>query len=208
MNEKIKALKKYIVDDKLHHAFRRDGKSAGLDMLAEDFRAAGLPAQARAGKTLAAFLAAETPVILPNEKIVFTRTIRDIPEYFTPAEWEEIKKTRFIHEKGEVFNLSADFERVLNEGLDSRKSTAQKLSDGATKEEKIFLQSVVDAVEAVQNLVDRYVAEAEKIGEKETAEVLRAIRGGGCKDVPSGAPTFAHFAFFNMGVGQLPQHSR
>ena len=181
MNEKIKALKKYIVDDKLHHAFRRDGKSAGLDMLAEDFRAAGLPAQARAGKTLAAFLAAETPVILPNEKIVFTRTLMDIPEYFTPAEWEEIKKTRFIHEKGEVFNLSADFERVLNEGLDSRKSTAQKLLDGATREEKIFLQSVVDAVEAVQNLVDRYVAEAEKIGEKETAEVLRAIRGGGAK---------------------------
>ena len=40
MNKRIQSLKKYIVDDRLHRAFRRDAKSAHLDELAEDFRAA------------------------------------------------------------------------------------------------------------------------------------------------------------------------
>ena len=109
MNERIQNLKQYIVVEKRHHALRRSGDSLGLNELAEDFRSAGMSAQERAGKTIVATLNAEIPVILPNEKIVFTRTLKDIPEYFTQAEWNEIKASHFICEKGEVFNLSADF---------------------------------------------------------------------------------------------------
>ena len=138
MNERIQNLKQYIVVEKRHHALRRSGYSLGLNELAEDFRSAGMSAQERAGKTIVATLNAEIPVILPNEKIVFTRTLKDIPEYFTQAEWDEIKASHFICEKGEVFNLSADYERILNEGLDARKATATKLLDGATDEEKIL----------------------------------------------------------------------
>lgn len=178
MNERIQNLKQYIVVEKRHHALRRTGASLGLNELAEDFRSAGMSAQERAGKTIVATLNAEIPVILPNEKIVFTRTLKDIPEYFTQAEWDEIKANHFICEKGEVFNLSADYERILNEGLDARKATATKLLDGATDEEKIFLNSVIVSVEALQDLIDRYALEAEKLGEQDIAQVLRAIRGG------------------------------
>ena len=178
MNERIQNLKQYIVVEKRHHALRRSGYSLGLNELAEDFRSAGMSAQERAGKTIVATLNAEIPVILPNEKIVFTRTLKDIPEYFTQAEWDEIKASHFICEKGEVFNLSADYERILNEGLDARKATATKLLDGATDEEKIFLNSVIVSVEALQDLIDRYALEAEKLGEQDIAQVLRAIRGG------------------------------
>ncbi len=178
MNERLEALKKYIVDERRHRAFRRDAKSEGLDLLAEDFRAAGLPPQARAGKMFAAFMAAERPLILPGEKIVFTRTIRDIPDYFTPAEWEAVKKSHFIHEKGEVFNLSADYERVLKEGLDARRQTAENLLKSSSGDEAVFLSSVVDVIKAVQDLVERYAAEAEKTGKPDIAEVLRAVRGG------------------------------
>ncbi|MBR7106418.1 MAG: hypothetical protein IKC88_05465 [Opitutales bacterium] len=178
MNERIQNLKQYIVVEKRHHALRRSGASLGLNELAEDFRSAGMSAQERAGKTIVATLNAEIPVILPNEKIVFTRTLKDIPEYFTQAEWDEIKANHFICEKGEVFNLSADYERILNEGLDARKATATKLLDGATDEEKIFLNSVIVSVEALQDLIDRYALEAEKLGEQDIAQVLRAIRGG------------------------------
>ena len=178
MNERIQNLKQYIVVGKRHHALRRSGASLGLNELAEDFRSAGMSAQERAGKTIVATLNAEIPVILPNEKIVFTRTLKDIPEYFTQAEWDEIKANHFICEKGEVFNLSADYERILNEGLDARKATATKLLDGATDEEKIFLNSVIVSVEALQDLIDRYALEAEKLGEQDIAQVLRAIRGG------------------------------
>ena len=178
MNERIQNLKQYIVVEKRHHALRRSGDSLGLNELAEDFRSAGMSAQERAGKTIVATLNAEIPVILPNEKIVFTRTLKDIPEYFTQAEWDEIKASHFICEKGEVFNLSADYERILNEGLDARKATATKLLDGANDEEKIFLNSVIVSVEALQDLIDRYALEAEKLGEQDIAQVLRAIRGG------------------------------
>ncbi|MBR7105512.1 MAG: hypothetical protein IKC88_00860, partial [Opitutales bacterium] len=79
MNENIKSLKKFIVDDKLHHQYRITSKEAGLDGFAEAFKAQNLSAQERAGKMQKAFLNAEKPVILPNENIVFTRTIKDIP---------------------------------------------------------------------------------------------------------------------------------
>ncbi len=181
MIDRIKKLRQYIVVDKLHHAVRRDAKSVGLDELAEDFRASGLSAQVRAGRAVKAALAAETPVILPNEKIVFTRTIKDVVEYLTPSEWEDIKKSHFIHEKGEVFNISPDYQRILEEGLDARKETARALLDGATLEEREFLESTIISIEAVQDLIDRYANEAEKIGELDTAEVLRAIRGGSAK---------------------------
>ena len=176
MNENIKALKKFIVDDKLHHAYRRTAKQADLEGLAEKYKAQNLSPQERAGKMFAEFLKAEKPVILPNENIVFTRTIKDIPDYLTPDEWNAIKSTHFIHEKGDVFNLSADYERVLKEGLQARKETAQALLQNATEEEKIFLNSVVESIEALQNLICKYAVEAEKIGRFDIARVLSNIQ--------------------------------
>lgn len=175
MNDRIKALKKYIIDDKFHRAFRRDAKSVGLEDLAEDFRSAGLSPQERSGKMFAAVLSAETPVILPNENIAFTRTIKSIPDYFTTTEWDKIKAEHFLAEKGEVFNISADFERVLQEGLGARKSQAQSLLNGATETEKIFLNSVIKCVEAIQDLMQRYATEADAVGRPDIAENLRAI---------------------------------
>lgn len=213
MNKRIQSLKKYIVDDRLHRAFRRDAKSAHLDELAEDFRAAGMTAQERSGRMLEAFLAAETPVILPNEKIVFTRTIRDIPDYFTPSEWEQISTTHFIHEKGEVFNLSPDYERVLAEGLDSRKAAAKKGLETADAQGRIFLESAIRSIEAVQNLIDRYALEAEKIGQPDIAEVLRAVRGGAAKSFRQALQLLRimHFSIWAAGnyhntLGRIDQY--
>lgn len=213
MNERIQNLKQYIVVEKRHHVLRRDGISLGLNELAEDFRSMGLSAQERSGKTISATLRAEIPVILPNEKIVFTRTIKDIPEYFTQAEWDEIKSKHFICEKGEVFNLSADYQRILNEGLDARKTTAIKLLDDATDEEKIFLNSVIESVEALQDLIDRYALEAEKLGEDEIAQVLRSIRGDKAKSFREALQLLRimHFSIWIAGnyhntLGRLDQY--
>ncbi len=213
MNDRIKALKKYIVDDKFHHTFRRDAKSAGLEDLAENFRSAGLSPQERSGKMFAAILAAETPIILPNENIAFTRTIKSVPDYFTTDEWNNIKSTHFLAEKGEVFNISADFERVLQEGLGSRKTQAQKLFYNATETEKTFLQSVITCIEAIQDLIQRYAVKADEIGRPDIAENLRAI-------VDSAPQTFRqavqllrvlHFAVWASGsyhntLGRLDQY--
>ena len=97
MNERIENLKKYTTIDKSHRKYRKSSAEAGLAELPEDFRASGMGFQERAGNMLAAFLDAETPVILPEEKIVFTRTIKDIPDYVTPSEWQDIRKSHIVH---------------------------------------------------------------------------------------------------------------
>lgn len=56
-------------------------------------------------------------MLLPDEKICFIRTVKEIPDCFTETEWEEIKKEHFIHELGYMSNLSPNYERVIAGGL-------------------------------------------------------------------------------------------
>lgn len=176
MNDRIKNLKKYTTIDKLHRGLRRSAAEAGIAELPEDFRAAGMPFQERAGNMLSAFLDAEKPVFLPGEKIVFTRTIKDIPDYVTPSEWEEIKKAHFVHEKGEVFNISADYEGILQKGLEARRAEFERLAESSGGEKKIFAESVEKVLAALQRLIGRYADEAERLGLSEEAATLRAVR--------------------------------
>ena len=213
MNERIQNLKQYIVVDKKHHALRRDCATLGLHELAEDYRSIGLSAQERSGKMIVALMNAEVPVILPNEKIAFTRTLKNLPEYFTSDEWEAIKQEHFICEKGEVFNLSADYERILNEGLEARKTTAIELLDDATEEEKIFLNSVIDSVEALQDLIGRYADVAEDMGDLELAQVLRSVRTSPAKSFREALQLLRimHFSIWLAGnyhntLGRLDQY--
>lgn len=213
MNESIKALKKYIIIDKFHHEFRRNPEDIGLSSLAVKFAKLGLSAQERAGKMFSAFLDAEIPVILPHEKIVFTRTIKSVPDYFTEDELTLINGKHFLAEKGEVFNISADYERVLHEGLQARKDVAKNLCNDANSEEKIFLNSVIETIDAIQRLIDRYADEAEKQDKSDIAETLRAIRNDGAKSFRQAVQLLRilHFSAWASGsyhntLGRLDQY--
>lgn len=98
MNERINYLKTYILD-KQHHSQRRTLQSVGLDKLSTSYALHGLSPVERATACFAASMDAETPVILPGERIVFTRTLTQIPDPYTPEEWNEIKSKHYIHEK-------------------------------------------------------------------------------------------------------------
>ena len=77
-----------------HHAFRRDAADAlGIDNLAEYYRAAGLTPEERMADRFERLCRAETPRILPDEKICYVRTIKKLPDCFTPDEWEEIRES-------------------------------------------------------------------------------------------------------------------
>ena len=52
------------------------------------------------------------------------RTIKKVPEIFTPEEWVEIKKDHFIHELGRVCNISSDYETTIQLGLEARRNEA------------------------------------------------------------------------------------
>lgn len=69
---------------------------------------------------------AEIPVILEGEKIVFIRTVKNIPDIFSEDEWKEIKSKHYIHELGYMSNLSPNYERVIKNGLLKERENADE----------------------------------------------------------------------------------
>lgn len=176
MIDRIESLKSYIRDGK-HHVYRRTSRELGLDKLAGNFEERRLPDVLRSSECLAELLDKEVPVILPGERIVFTRTVADVPAVFTEGEWDAIAKNHYIHEKGYVCNISADYGKTLRLGLEARKNEiAGRLGDETlTREQKDFLKAAGDSVAALQAFILKYAAHAASIGETETAKVLETI---------------------------------
>ena len=112
MNQRIDSLREYILS-KQHHSFRRGAEELGLSEMSRSFAEASIAPEKRAALCLSTLLESETPVILPGEKIVVTRTISEIPDIYTPEEWDEIKATHYIHERGTVCNISPDYETTI-----------------------------------------------------------------------------------------------
>ncbi len=182
MKSRVKGLKEYILGKK-HHQFRRTPDELGMSHLNETFQKENVHPVKRSAICLAVMLGNENPVILPGEKIVFTRTVSAIPEVFTTSEWEKIKQKHYIHEKGYVCNISPDYEYTLKQGLEARKiEITSRLNDRDVDEEgRIVLYAMLDCITAVQELIGKYESHALSIGETETAEVLHAIKTNGAK---------------------------
>lgn len=202
MNPRIETLRSHILR-KEHHALRRTPKQLGLDTLNERFAREQLPDTMRSAEMFAALTAAEEPVILPGEKILFTRTVCEVPEIFTPAEWETIRRTHYIHERGTVCNISPDYETTLRAGLDARLGEVEaRLADGGlTSDQRTFLEAARLCIRSLQELVGRYAARAREEGETETAEVLEAVRGGGARSFREALQLLRilHFAVWEAG---------
>lgn len=180
MNERLDALRTYLLEKK-HHAFVRTAEEAGIAGLNERFAREGTPDQMRSAMVFSEMMKNQDPVILPGEKIVFTRTIKDVPFIYTDKEWEGIKATHYIHERGTVSNISPDYETTIRLGLEARKDEVKaRLAQGNAGEEgKIFLESVLKCIDSLQDLILRYEETAREIGAEDTAEVLSNVRTKG-----------------------------
>lgn len=129
----------------------------------------------------------ETPVLLENEKICFIRTVKNVPDIFSPDEWAEIKKEHFIHEFGYVSNLSPNYEDTIRVGLLEKRKDADK-----------YGKRVIDAI---IGLADRYRQEAEKCGKTELAAVLARVPRYGAETFYEALQFFRiiHFALWLEG---------
>ena len=111
-------LKEYI-EAGHHKAHRREvcfeGFAASLS---------GLEPRERMTRRFEMLCRLEEPVLLPGEQIAFLRTVTTVPDCFIPAEWEAIRKTHFIHELGYQSNLAPNYGRVIAQGLEAVKETA------------------------------------------------------------------------------------
>jgi pyruvate-formate lyase len=174
MNERIAALREFIVE-KRHHGLR----TGVVGELAGDFRARGLAPVERVSCRLVRLLDAESPVILENERIVLTRTVPKLPALFEDAEWKGITAGHFIHEKGNVCNICPDYASTIRVGLGERRREAADLLAGCAKGQDDgkapFLTAVVASIDAVVRLCGRYRAEAERLGRSDIAEVLTRV---------------------------------
>lgn len=172
----------YILS-KQHHKFRKT-----VDWnLAEEYSAKGLSPVERMTDRFERLCREETPVILPDEKICFIRTVANIPDCFTEDEWKEIKKKHYIHELGYMSNLSPDYEKIIGEGLLEARKTADEYS-------KRSINAIID-------LADRYKAEAKAQGREDIVKTLERVPRYGATNFREALQFFriVHYALWLEG---------
>ena len=59
---------------------------------------------------------AEQVVIEPDERIVFTRTLRQVPDVYSAADLAVLIEGRTLHEGGNINNVCADWGNVIDAG--------------------------------------------------------------------------------------------
>lgn len=170
-------LKKYLLN-KEHHKYRHE---ISIEFNKE------MSAGERMAYRFEQLCKAETPVILPEEKICFMRTVKNIPDIFDEEEWNEIKQKHYIHELGYLSNVSPNYERIIRDGLLKTRENADELG-----------QRMIDSL---ISLAERYCFEAEQQGREDIAEVLARVPKYGATNFREALQFFRiiHFALWLEG---------
>ena len=147
----------YYVIERQHRALRL---TVGED-LGQTYSALGLSGEERMTRRFEYLLAREQPRIHPEEAIVLVRTVANLPDVYTPAEWEQLRKEHYIHELGYVSNLSPDYATTISRGLLRVREEANPYQ--------------VRMIDAILSLCDRYRDEAKRMGRDDIAEVLTQV---------------------------------
>lgn len=186
----------YIVSKK-HHQFRRDFPE--YEHIGSEYQKLGLSPKERMTRRFELLTSLETPVLLPDERIAYLRTVRTIPDCFTAEEWAEIKKTHYIHELGYLSNLSPNYADAIRSGLLEKRKTADS-----------YGQRMIDAI---IRLADRYRDEAIRQGRGTLAEVLTQVPRYGARNFREALQFFRilHYSLWLEGnyhntVGRFDQY--
>ena len=151
-----------------HHAFRRDVP----EDVASAYRVPSMRDDRRTAERLCRALELEEPVLFPGELIAFTRTVPNLPMVFTDAEWADIKGRHFIHELGNVSNLSPDYGTVIAHGLMYYREKALAVRKD---------HPVITEIDAVLRLTKRYALAAREAGLCELADTLAHVPAQGAE---------------------------
>ncbi|NQU44364.1 hypothetical protein HQ520_13825, partial [bacterium] len=117
---------------------------------------------------------AERPVILPEERIVFTRTVPGVPPLYSEEEWDRLFEGKRAHELGPISNICPAWDLLLRQGLLGRREIALEglaryAADPAAVE---FLSAAIQTIDAVLDLTHRYMLEARKQERSDLVELL------------------------------------
>lgn len=176
MSEYINKLRLRFITNKEHHQYRQEKKDPYL--LAREFSQEQLGDVERAVRRLEYMLGEERPVVFPDEKIAFLRTVPVVQEIYTPEEWAALRERYYIHEQGKVCNITPEYDILMQSGTEAklRELRAQRsaLPESET-EKREYAGALIRSLEAVQNLADRYREEAIRVGNSTVAATLERV---------------------------------
>jgi formate C-acetyltransferase len=172
MNQRVEAMRERV-RDRVHAACRR----ADVPDVLGECESLGLSWTRRAARLTRRMCEAEQPVIEANQRIVFTRTMPQIPPIYSAADATRLAAGRTVHELGPISNICASWGRVLSQGLLARRAVATATSascagDPAAVE---FLAAAVETIDAVLDLARRYAEAARILGRLELAAILQHV---------------------------------
>lgn len=123
--------------------------------LAEEYSKKGLDIKSRMADRFYRLCEEEKPIILPEEKICFVRTVSNLPDVLTEQEKEEFNM------RGCINNLALDYYGAIDKGLIEMKKTA----DEYAKRD----------IDGIIMLSDKYLEEAKRLGREDIVEVLTQV---------------------------------
>jgi formate C-acetyltransferase len=176
----IQKLLDYYIVRREHHRFRTVHPETFC--LAADYAQRGLSDTERAAARLRWVLEQERPVVFPEERIALLRTVTRVPEIFTAAEAELLKKNHAIHEQGKVSNVNPRYSLLLDTGTRKKREETEaamatletgKAEDRAGRE--VFFRSTLETLDALEAFADKYREEALRVGNVQTAEIFARI---------------------------------
>lgn len=216
MNQRINSMLEDVLQKK-HHRFRQDISHQTLQDFTASLMEQRLSDVKRAQERLTWVLTHEKPVFLGDEKIVFMKTVPQIPEIFTESEWADIKKEHYIHELGRVCNINSNYGYTIEVGLEQRRKEIHKsleisLSRGDSREVE-FLEAVLRSIDDVQNLAGRYAQAALESGREDVYRILKRVPRYGAETFHEALQFFRilHFTLWASGnyhntVGRFDQY--
>ncbi len=191
MSPELSVLYDLIANRKEHRAYRRQI----TEDLASAYAAEGLSPEERVIRRFEFLCDAETPVLLPGERISFLRTIENLPAIFTKEEWDSIRSTHYIHELGFHSNLCADYEKILKNGLLFFKTPANARS-----------------IDALLGLTEKYRDAALSAGRIDIAAVLARVPAYGARTLREAMQSFRILSYalwlegnYHNNIGRLDQ---
>ena len=161
MTDRIQALM-HFQWERLHH----EARVSLPETLPLTYRDRSLPDYARTALRLEQALRLEKPYFFRNELIAFTRTVPALPRIYDDLEWAAITEGHFIHELGNVSNLSPDYGSVISVGL---KELESRLTNSP------YHRAMRTSIEAVLDLTKRYEQAARAEGLTEIADILARV---------------------------------
>lgn len=176
MNERLEKMRKFFVVDKKQKEIRQENNDEYL--LAKEFEKNNTKAIVRSTESLLYMLNNEQPVIFGDERIAFVRTIQNVPRIYTENEIEELKKTHWIHERGDVCNICVDYNILLKTGIIPKIEElieVKKIYDYTDAEKSEYIGLQIKILEAILTLTEKYKNLAEKEGNMLVAKTLSKV---------------------------------